>query len=42
MYVPVTNNTLEATTHVIKDQDTLRERFVLLGFTVILFSIVNK
>jgi hypothetical protein len=42
MYVPSTNNALEATNRVIKDEDTLRERLVLSRFTVVLFSIVNK
>jgi hypothetical protein len=42
MYVPSTNNALEATNRVIKDEDTLRERLVLSKFTVILFSIVKK
>ena len=41
-YVPSTNNALEATNRVIKDEDTLRERLVLSRFTVVLFSIVNK
>ncbi|CAF4458659.1 unnamed protein product, partial [Rotaria sp. Silwood2] len=42
IYVPSTNNALEATSRVIKDEDTLRERLVLSRFTVVLFSIVNK
>ena len=42
MYVPSTNNALEATNRVIKDEDTIRERLVLSRFTVVLFSIVNK
>ena len=41
-YVPSTNNALEATNRVIKDEDTLREWLVLSRFTVVLFSIVNK
>ncbi|CAF4368506.1 unnamed protein product [Rotaria sp. Silwood2] len=41
-HVPSTNNALEATNRVIKDEDTLRERLVLSRFTVVLFSIVNK
>ncbi|CAF0857349.1 unnamed protein product [Rotaria sordida] len=42
MYVPSTNNALEATNRMIKDEDTLRERLVLSRFTVVIFSIVNK
>ena len=41
-YVPSASNALEATNRVIKDEDTLRERFVLSRFTVVLFPIVNK
>ncbi|CAF4666795.1 unnamed protein product [Rotaria socialis] len=41
-HVPSTNNALEATNRVIKDEDTLRERLVLSRFTVVLYSIVNK
>ncbi|CAF0939948.1 unnamed protein product [Didymodactylos carnosus] len=42
MYGPSTKNALEATNRVIKDEDTLRERLVLAGFTVVLFPSVNK
>ena len=41
-YVPSTNNALETTNRVIKDEDKLIERLVLSRFTVVLFSIVNK
>ncbi|CAF2112912.1 unnamed protein product, partial [Rotaria magnacalcarata] len=41
-HVPNTNNALEVTNRVIKDEDILRERLVLSGFTVVLYSIVNK
>jgi hypothetical protein len=42
IYVPSTNNALEATNRVINDGDTIRERLVLSRFTVVVFSIVNK
>ncbi len=42
MYVPSTNNALEATNRVIKDEDTIRERLPLSRFTVVVFEIVNK
>lgn len=42
MYIPSTNNALEATNRVIKDEDTIRERLVLSRFTVVVFSIVKK
>lgn len=42
MYVPSTNNALEATNRVIKDEDTIRERLALSRFTVVVFSIVKK
>ena len=37
MYVLSTNNALEATNRVIKDEDTIRERLVLSRFTVVVF-----
>ncbi len=42
LYVPSTNNALEATNRVIKDEDTIREWLVSSIFTVVVFSIVNK
>ncbi|CAF1495082.1 unnamed protein product, partial [Didymodactylos carnosus] len=42
MYVSSTNNALEATNRVIKDEDTIRGRLVLSRFTVVVFSIVMK
>jgi hypothetical protein len=42
LYVPSTNDALEVTNRVIKDEDTIRERLVLSRFTVVVFSIVNK
>lgn len=42
LYVPSTNNALEATNRVIKDEDTIRERLPLSRFTIVVFEIVNK
>ncbi len=42
LYVPNTNNALEATNRVIKDEDTIREWLVSSIFTVVVFWIVNK
>ena len=42
LFTPSTNNSLEATNRVIKDEDTLRDRLVLSRFTVVALSIVNK
>ncbi|RNA14669.1 hypothetical protein BpHYR1_002690 [Brachionus plicatilis] len=42
LFTPSTNNSLEATNRVIKDEDTLRDRLVLSRFTVVALSIVKK
>ena len=42
MYVPSTNNALEATNRVINDEGTIREWLVLSKFTIVVFSIVSK
>ncbi len=42
LYVPSTNNALEATNRVIEDEDTIRERLPLSRFTIVVFEIVNK
>jgi hypothetical protein len=42
LYSPNSNNALEATNRVLKDEDTLRERLMLSRFTAIVFSIVEK
>jgi hypothetical protein len=41
-YTPSTNNALEATNKVIKQENTLRERFVLFRFLVVAIEMVRK
>jgi len=42
MFTPSTNNSLEATNRIIKDDYTLRERLVLSRFISVVFEIVKK
>ena len=42
VYTPSTNNALEATNKVIKDDSTFRERHVLSRFLVIASNIINN
>ena len=40
--LPSTNNALEATNRVIRNEDTIRVRLPLSRFTVIVFEVVSK